>query len=399
MTAKNKHTKGKESMKELFSEGLGALRLEEGTRRRIWEKIETRMAVPDKAPEAKDSESGNRLASFPGGLRKNRVRRLWIPAVCCIGALCFIGAGMGIDRALLSRGGLLAELSEPDTASSETATEIYVLPAESSFVLNGKRYEQVSPGSAQIWGKPLPSTVSEESLGAAVGIISGSGKLNGETVYTYAPADCEALVAVSLDGKYRLYAFSNFLSYEENGDEDAEKYLEVYGAQGPDDLLSVELLEYPDETTEYSLNVLDEEKKKRFYNLFSGLQEKSSQYFSALSSYGAEDTWKDTASLPQNEASSFPAESFTAVFGPDGASYIPADSFDESQEEGENTAASHSPAGEGSHALDDSVCVRITFRSGLMRDFWYYPHIGFLSRFEVTPDLQALLESCGAPAG
>ena len=24
-----------------------------------------------------------------------------------------------------------------------------------------------------------------------------------------------------------IYAFSNFLSYEENGDEDAEKYLEV----------------------------------------------------------------------------------------------------------------------------------------------------------------------------
>ena len=94
MTAKNKHTKDKNSMKELFSEGLGALRLEEGTRRRIWEKIETCMAVPDKAPEAKDLESGNRLASFPGGLRKNRVRRLWIPAVCCIGALCFIGAGM-----------------------------------------------------------------------------------------------------------------------------------------------------------------------------------------------------------------------------------------------------------------------------------------------------------------
>ena len=46
--------------------------------------------------------------------------------------------------------------------------------------------------------------------------------------------------------------------------------------------------------------------------------------------------------------------------------------------------ASHSPAGEGSHALDDSVCVRITFRSGLMRDFWYYPHIGFLSRFEAV---------------
>ena len=29
MTAKNKHTKDKNSMKELFSEGLGALRLEE----------------------------------------------------------------------------------------------------------------------------------------------------------------------------------------------------------------------------------------------------------------------------------------------------------------------------------------------------------------------------------
>lgn len=43
MTAKNKHTKDKNSMKELFSEGLGALRLEEGTRRRIWEKIETCM--------------------------------------------------------------------------------------------------------------------------------------------------------------------------------------------------------------------------------------------------------------------------------------------------------------------------------------------------------------------
>ncbi|MFR8002305.1 MAG: hypothetical protein ACLU62_05220 [Hydrogeniiclostridium sp.] len=400
MTAKNKHTKGKDGMKELFSEGLGALRLEEGTRCRIWEKIETCMAAPDKTPEAKDSESGNRLASFPGGLRKTRFRRLWIPAVCCIGALCFIGVGMGIDRLLLMGGGsLLGEVTELGTVSSGSDTDIHVIPAESSFILNGKRYEQVSSGSAQIWGKPLPSTVSEESLGAAVGIISGSGKLNGETVYTYAPAGGEALVAVSLDGKYRLYAFSNFLSYEENGDEDAEKYLKVYGAQGPDDFLSVELLEYPDETTEHSLNVLDEEKKERFYNLFSGLQEKSSEYFSALSSYGAEGTWKDTASLPQNEASSFPAESFTAVFGPDGASYIPADSFGESLAEGENTAASHSPAGEGSHALDDSVCVRITFRSGLMRDFWYYPHIGFLSRFEVTPDLQALLESCGAPAG
>ena len=29
MTAKNKHTKGKDGMKELFSEGLGALRLED----------------------------------------------------------------------------------------------------------------------------------------------------------------------------------------------------------------------------------------------------------------------------------------------------------------------------------------------------------------------------------
>ena len=70
MTAKNKHTKGKDGMKELFSEGLGALRLEEGTRCRIWEKIETCMAAPDKTPEAKDSESGNRLASFPGGYGK-----------------------------------------------------------------------------------------------------------------------------------------------------------------------------------------------------------------------------------------------------------------------------------------------------------------------------------------
>ena len=412
-TAGEKRPQMGESAEALFIKGLQAICLEDEARRRIWGNIEARMKEPDsdrKKAESRLHFGGNGSKSHKsrqkgmawGGAasspspRKNRNRRLWLPAACCAGALCLVGIGMGIDRLLLMGGGSLwGEVTELDTASSGSDTDIYVIPAESSFTLNGKRYEQAGSGSAQIWGRPLPSAVSEESLGAAVGTISGSGELDGETVYTYTPAGGEALVAVSLDGRYRLYVFSNFLSYEENGDEDAEEYLKVYGADGPEDLLSVELLEYPDGVSEYSLGVLSEEEKGRFYSLFSGLKEKSAQYFQALSSYETQNA--QTSSSAAEEAEPPPAESFTAVFDPGGTAYLPADSYGKAAEDNA-AAASQSAVAGVSHALDDSVCVRITFKSGLTREFWYYPRIGFLSRFEAAPELQKLLEDCGAPA-
>lgn len=359
------------NLQEMFRRNVGAIGLEEDSRRRIWEGVEKNMREETNR-KGKESVKNRREPSSR--------RRRWIPAVCCAAGVCLVGVGMGLEKFLGTAWGDPFEGST-QSLTSGAASEIYTVPAEHSFIVEGKIYTQVLPGNADWMGKPLPSVVPEKDLGEPAGTIEGGGELEGKTAYVYAPGESQALLAVERDGEYRLYVFYMFVSYEENGEEDAAEYLKVYGVESAQDFVSVELIQYPADGVERSLGVLSERETEEFYDMFSHLKDGSTAYFEALSSYDGE-----TNSVEDTEEES--GVSTSSTLG------VEIQTQQGAGEEG--GTASFSPGSEGSHALDDSVCVRITVPSGLMMEFWYYPRIGFLSRYAATPELQEFLESrCG----
>ena len=359
------------NLQEMFRRNVGAIGLEEYSRRRIWEGVEKNMR-----------EETNRKGEESVKNRKepSSRRRRWIPAVCCAAAVCLVGAGMGLEKFLGTVWGDPFGGSTESFASGATS-ETYAVAAEDRFIVEGKIYTEVPPGNADWMGKPFPSVVPEKDLGEPAGTIEGGGELNGKTAYVYAPGQSQALLAVERDGEYRLYVFYMFVSYEENGEEDAAEYLEVYGVESAQDFVSVELIQYPADGVERSLGVLSERETEEFYRMFSHLKDGSAAYFEALSSYDGEtNSVEDTEEESGVNNSSAPGVEIQTQQG--------------AGEEG--GTASFSPGSQGSHALDDSVCVRITVSSGLMMEFWYYPRIGFLSRYAATPELREFLEiRCG----
>ena len=359
------------NLQEMFRRNVGAIGLEEDSRRRIWEGVEKNMREETNR-KGKESVKNRREPSSR--------RRRWIPAVCCAAGVCLVGVGMGLEKFLGTAWGDPSEGSTESFASGATS-ETYVVAAEDRFIVEGKIYTEVLPGNADWMGKPFPSVVPEKDLGEPAGTIEGGGELNGKTAYVYAPGESQALLAVERDGEYRLYVFYMFVSYEENGEEDAADYLKVYGVESAQDFVSVELIQYPADGVERSLGVLSERETEEFYDMFSNLKDGSAAYFKALSSYDGE-----TNSVEDTEEES--GVSTSSTLG------VEIQTQQGAGEEG--GTASFSPGSEGSHALDDSVCVRITVPSGLMMEFWYYPRIGFLSRYAATPELQEFLESrCG----
>ena len=207
------------NLQEMFRRNVGAIGLEEYSRRRIWEGVEKNMR-----------EETNRKGEESVKNRKepSSRRRRWIPAVCCAAAVCLVGAGMGLEKFLGTVWGDPFGGSTESFASGATS-ETYAVAAEDRFIVEGKIYTEVPPGNADWMGKPFPSVVPEKDLGEPAGTIEGGGELNGKTAYVYAPGQSQALLAVERDGEYRLYVFYMFVSYEENGEEDAAEYLKVYG--------------------------------------------------------------------------------------------------------------------------------------------------------------------------
>ncbi len=241
----------------------------------------------------------------------------------------------------------------PGTQGEVDWVEVYP-----SISFQNKTYRKVERNDNRF---SLPLQVNEEAVGEKIGEIKGGFSGPDDGIYAYKPAGCQAVVAVRSetgDG-YDLYQFESFTSYEQNRDEDASAYLELYGIHSAQDIAKLEC--FPDGVTDKLVNtVTDPQTLTAFHDFFAPLIDSSKAYFEKLSE-PLENAEKGTAP-PQMEST------------PDGA----------------QTPAYEGTAGD---KLADASKLRIVTMSGLYFEVWYYPNIKFLSRYQIDDAFASFLDA------
>ena len=268
----------------------------------------------------------------------------------------------------------------PTTESVASSMEMSIAEVVNQFEFKGKTYTKLTAELCSEYG--LSKTVSQKDVGTALGTIQTSpdDTLTGQTVYSYQPTNAPAIVVVRQSGVLERYAFMGFLSYENNSDEDASAYLDVYGIHSTDDIARIEVYSFPSATSKVlSRTLASKEELTSFYNGFSSLKNTSDAYFSAL---GIENSPPQESSLA--EISSFSTSENSIASSDTTRSFSVL-----------SNSAMDSPSYEGSaaHALEDSIDLRIVSKNGLYFDMPYYPHIGFLSRYQIQGDFLTFLTS------
>ena len=215
----------------------------------------------------------------------------------------------------------------------------------------------------------IPQTADSSQIGANLTTIQNSidTSLIGCDVYEYLPTACDAVVAVLRNGIYEIFTFRSFESYDSNIDEDANAYLLLYGIFSPDDLKKIEIFDssFPSGSsapTAATLTITDPDDLKEFYEQFSILEDSSDLYFQQLNFHGS------NSGVLSSQIS--PASFFSG---------------------------NDSPSQPGTTALDNGKQIRIYAANGLSFETWYYPNIGFLSRYQLSKNFISWLESHISP--
>lgn len=218
----------------------------------------------------------------------------------------------------------------------------------------------------------LPETISTEHIGNRIITIENSvdDKLKDREVFQYIPAGSEAVVAVKMDKEYTLFKFFTFDSYNNNQDEDARAYLELYGINQGKNILKVQIIGHSDEAKiqgrlDIISEITDREKINEFYNYYSVIKNSSDKYFDRLFNYKGSDN--------QGQVTAKSRAELTPPDSPDGA-------------------ATSGSAGSVGDALNNPVTIRIYNQSGLYYDAEYYPNLSFISRHEVNEEFVGFLK-------
>lgn len=258
-----------------------------------------------------------------------------------------------------------ADTSIASPSPSTSQAELAVITNE--FEWDGRCYIK-STGT-----EGIPQTADPSQIGANLTTIQNSidTSLIGCDVYEYLPTACNAVVAVLRNGIYEIFTFRSFESYDSNTDEDANTYLLLYGIFSPDDLKKIEIFDFSflpgsSDPATAALTITDPDDLKEFYELFSILEDSSDLYFQQLDMHGPD------SSVLSSQIS--PASSGTVT-----------------------SSGNDSPSQPGTTALDNGKQIRIYAANGLSFETWYYPNIGFLSRYQLSRDFISWLESHISP--
>ena len=164
--------------------------------------------------------------------------------------------------------------------------EDMIAPVLNQFKLEDKTYFLLT-GDLKSAVAKYP--VAENDIGDKIATIkTGPDKsLIGCEVYFYKPAGCEAIVAVKQHGEYKLFKFLSFDSYNDNRDEDAAAYLNLYGIKSAGDIQKIQFIGHSEQaklnhTVDVKAEITDKAEIAKFYNFYSVLKDSSDKYFDAL---------------------------------------------------------------------------------------------------------------------
>lgn len=304
-------------------------------------------------------------------------------------------------------------------AKDSTGREIAVITDE-YIRFEGRHYVLLYDEKRKEFG--FPESVSQNDIGEKITTLTENVDKSpiGLDVYEYLPAAGESVVALKKGEQYKLYMFISFDSYNNNKDEDAIEYLRLYGINSAQDISKVQFIGI-DEMAKIrgEVNVIGEIKDaqsiSKFYDYYSALKDSSDKYFEALGVHSRENNASldiastlpdyippeqggNAADLPVREA---PAQSVNPdepvtdtpaqfAYPDEPATDTPA--YDYGEEIIASPQTTPGSPGQAADKLGDSVIIRIYNNSGVYIETYYYPNIGFISRYEVNDDFAQFLQ-------
>jgi hypothetical protein len=326
----------------------------------------------------------------------------------------------------------------PLLASEGDAREDMAAPVIDQFRIGDRHYIILSDEMRAEFG--LPASISDNDIGEKIAVISAGPdqKLYGKEVYKYIPAGCEAVVAMKTDSTYKLFRFFTFESYNNNQDEDAVRYLKLFGIDSADDIAKIQFIGHSEQAKLQGVldirgEIKDKADIKKFYNLYSALKNASDEYFKSIYSYpskaetpvpdtqhtvgpapdaqpdvvppiGSEPAHDDDAPNPEpylngrveyaEDSPLYSGNSSNAGSGDTPVSNREPDTASSGMMDyGQTGTGSVSPSqGAAGRALENYVTIRIYNQRGVYYDTVYYINIGFISRFKADAALVSLID-------
>lgn len=355
--------------------------------------------------------SGTKKTPVKKTFRPKMVAAVFIAAVVALGGFFAVNNLINTPPQNTIASGDRANDGDRADNGALPATDDYredmIAPALNQFKLEDKTYFLLT-GDLESAVAKYP--VAENDIGDKIATIkTGPDKsLIGCEVYFYKPAGCEAIVAVKQNGEYKLFKFLSFDSYNDNRDEDAAAYLNLYGIKSAGDIQKIQFIGHSEQaklshTVDVKAEITDKAEIAKFYNFYAVLKDSSDKYFDAL--YKArEEIVKNNESgaappdtvPPDYKKGNRSDQPIADIAEPDyaqdavGGAYITPqnDAASPKTDYGSVSPSGGSPAG---NPLAGSVTIRIYNKSGVYYETIYYPNIKFISRYELTGDFAEFL--------
>ena len=377
--------------------------------------------------------------------KKNESRRIYyMRAIPAFAMVAVVAAGV-LMHGTLWKNNELPPGNVPGVMTDQAAgmgREDAAAPLLDQFRIDDRHYILLTDEMRNEFG--LPAMIKDSDIGEKIAdiTVSPDESLIGSEVFRYVPAGCDAVVAVKCNDSYRLFRFFVFESYNNNQDEDAAEYLELFGINSADDIAKVVFIGHSEQSklqgvTDIRGVLTDREAIAAFYGFYSVLKNNSDKYFDRLfnysgkatsGNYGVEIDIAERERMAAAEGATGTAVPPDAT-GPDATTDLPIKTDDAAiayqvtadtpvsadapvstsnaassgsspgmiMDSGDGAAGSvQGSAGSVGNALDDPITVRIYNKNGIYFDSVYYRNIGFISRYEVNERFAAFLNEKGA---
>lgn len=346
-----------------------------------------------------------------------------VPAVAMVALLAF--AVLSFDLVSKSNIGYPStdRADENDLASGDTrenmprdsiGREDMAIEIRNQFRIGNRHYILLSEWEREQLN--LSKTITSADIGEKIATITDSidGELKGLNVYKFLPTGGEVIVAVRRNDVYELFRFFSFESYQYNKDEDMITYLHLYGIHSPADISKIQFIGQNEASKirgqiNIIVEITDMANIEEFFNLFSVLKDSSDKFFEKIYNYRKRiqeipSDPKDLPSDPRRSGAIEPgkpgaAEGSEPILGilPAPDSDDPVDDSDQDQEAifdrggpGQWTEPSE---GTIDNALFDAIIIRIYNQQGMPFETVYYPNMGFISRHQVSKELEVFLRN------
>lgn len=364
----------------------------------VFDNIEPDMSAKERMLENVLNHSKNKKenAMLPFNFRK-AIPALVLAVVFAGGILAYGLKGIFFNHGPRNDGSpQTADMIGEDAASGR---EDMAAPMLNQFQIDDRQYILTSD-YVQEFG--FPAVIDDKDIGQKIATIEKSPdkSLIGCEVFRYIPAGSEAVVAVKRNNEYVLFRFFTFESYINNQDEDAIEYLKLYGIEGPEDISKIRFIVYDEKSklegyTNVRGEITDRNEIANFYNFYSVLKNSSDKYFEKLFGYNGAGYSRDV-----EIDSAYPADMPAVGSDTPVSAIIDRGEGDVSAASGgiagigETGAGAVAPSqGSAGNALAYPVAIRIYNQNGVYYESMYYRNISFISRYEITAEFAAFIES------